>query len=412
MLQSRGEIGNTLYKAGSKILNCSLWGLFQSITPDVNYKVGTALCKSRLCPNCQRVLAAKRRANFLDWFELNRQALRPYFFYHMVLTVRHSSAEGVRTGLYTPDLLKYFAQLRGTSDTLSGAEQRKRSGAWKDFVAGGSYSVEIKQGADNSPHIHIHCLLLGKKQLWNAAKPSKFMQYIKPLWNEITGDSTGVFLDPVHYIDPVTKERHNCHLGSNLYIAEAVAECEKYTIKADAQDLTAYSDAFLTDLLTFRNRYYSRFGCLSSNDKASKQFQKMEMLCTDYKDLEQLERLEVARLFNPETGEIVAKEDTQYTARPFRYVRAKPAIQIPAPLAELLPVGEGPVAVLDDAGAVVGSSARQLALGGGVYFELLPAPAGLVLWFPEHEKQRAAIALSRSIRNDYDSGLELPSSNS
>ncbi|RZJ91529.1 MAG: hypothetical protein EOO60_07900, partial [Hymenobacter sp.] len=109
------DIVNPLSKAAHKISNCALWGLFQSISPAVNYKVGTALCKSRLCPNCQRVLSAKRRTNFLDWFELNREKLAPYFFYHMVLTVRHSAAEDVRTGLYTPDMLAYFAELRGTS---------------------------------------------------------------------------------------------------------------------------------------------------------------------------------------------------------------------------------------------------------------------------------------------------------
>jgi hypothetical protein len=357
----------------------------------VNYKIGTALCKSRLCPNCQRVLAAKRRANFLDWFELNREALRPYFFYHMVLTVRHSAKDAVRNNLYTPDLLRYFAELRGTAATLSGSQQRARSAAWKSFVAGGSYSVEIKDGTDGSPHIHIHCLLIGRKQLWNAAKPSAFVKHIKPLWKQITGDSDNIFVEPVHYIDPVTKEKHHCHFGSNLHIAEAVAECEKYTIKANAEDLVHYSPEFLTDLLTFKNRYYSRFGCLSSNDPASKQFQKMEMLCTDYKDLDRIEREEASRLFNPETGELVTKDQTQLVATPFRNVVGKPGV----------------LRLRDEHGALVPLQPGSPPLGGETCFELQSRQPHLVRWFQEHERAKAGMLLARSVTADYDGRLDI-----
>ena len=397
LLLARDELNKVLFKAGNKILNCGLWGLYQSLTHDVNYQVGTALCKCRLCPNCQRVLASKRKHAFLDWFELNRKKLAPYFFYHCVFTVKHDAAAGVRTGLYTPDLLRYFAELRGTHKGLSGAAQRYRSKMWKHFVAGGTYSVEVKQGRDGSPNIHIHCLLLGNVKLFNRAEPSEFMLHVVPLWEQITGDSRNVFIEPVYYNEPV-KQRDKVVMkkvyafkGSDVQVERAVSECMKYTIKADAASLADYSDAFLTDLLTFTNRYYSRFGCLHPKDKSSRQFQKMELLCLDYQDLEMVTRTELARLFNPETGEILEQEETQFIAAPKRKMLAK----------------ENPVALskLPE----IELNGRKVRLGEDVYYSAENLTVAQARFFPYYEKQRAAIFLSRSIAGDYDASIDYAS---
>jgi hypothetical protein len=432
LLLDRGDIAKPLFKAGSKIMNCSLWGLFQSVSPGVNYKVGTALCKCRLCPNCQRVVAAKRRNGFLEWWGLNREALKPYFFYHLVLTVRHSSADGVRTGLYTPDLLAYFAKLRGTHTDLSGYERRRRSADWKHFVAGGAYSVEVKQGRDNSPHIHIHCLLVGNVKLAKRSKDGKFngasefMQHVRASWMDITGDSDNVFIEPVYYLNPDTKEKVYSFKGSEAQVERAVAECQKYTIKADASALASYSDEFLSDLLTFRNRYYSRFGCLSSNDKASSKFQKMELLRTDYQDLEQLTLQELARLINPETGEIIEADATQFVATPLRNMIPKP-LHEPAPAQEvrtkMQPTGKlwpkdgsalaGTPILAPVVEVVPQATAEEAAFKAPeVYYEAAQLPAWKAVhqyrFFPYHEKQRAAIYLSRSIAADYNATYEVP----
>jgi hypothetical protein len=425
LLIARDELKSVLFKAGSKILNCSLWGLFHVLSPEVNYKVGTALCKCRLCPNCQRVLAAKRRQLFLDWFELNREAVKPYFFYHLVLTVKHKASEGVRTNLYTPDLLKYFAQLRGTYTKMSGRQRRQRSADWKHFVAGGAYSVEVKQGRDKTPNIHIHCLLVGKVLLHNRKEDSEFMLHVKEAWKEITKDSDNVFIEPVYYIDKESGKKTPAFRGSDANVERAVAECMKYTIKADAASLADYSDSFLTDLLTFRNRYYSRFGCLSSNDKSSKQFARMDMLCIDYQDLEQVTKQELARLINPETGEIVEADNTQFVATPLRNMKPVAPHQ-PAPAKEvrsrMVPTGKlwpqdgsalaGTPVLAPVVEAVPQASADEARINAPeLYYSAVSLPDYLAVaqykFFPHHEKQRAAIWLSRSISADYDAKLEL-----
>jgi hypothetical protein len=430
LLISRDNIQNTLFKAGSKILNCSLWGLFQSVNRDVNYRVGTALCKCRLCPNCQRVLAARRKTAFLDWFELNRAQLRKYFFYHMVLTVRHKASTGEHMGLYTPDLLRYFAELRGTHSGLSGAEQRFRSKTWRHFVDGGSYSVEIAPGSDSTAHIHIHVLLLGNTKLFNRAEKSKFLLHIEPLWKEITANddpkNSGVYIEPVYYTDPETKKPVYAFKGSEARVEDAVSECVKYTMKADAQALGKYSNDFLTHLLTMRNRYYSRFGCLHPKDKASAQFKKLEMLAQDYQDLEEVTREELARLFDPTTGELVDKEDTWMLATPLRNMEPQQSKPLPAPASEVLHAEPGPgrVPVLERRGSYVedGDGLKYVAneeatlmgyadkvevLGGTDYYTLKPlVPRHQQVWFPYLERQRAAIALSRSIGADYDAKLD------
>ncbi|RYE91485.1 MAG: hypothetical protein EOO37_00135 [Cytophagaceae bacterium] len=395
LLLARNELNKVLFSAGNKILNCGLWGLYQSLTQDVNYKIGTALCKCRLCPNCQRVLASKRKHAFLDFFELNRKPLAPYFFYHCVFTVKHDAVSGVRTGLYTPDLLRYFAELRGTHKGLSGSQQRYRSKCWKHFVAGGTYSVEVKQGRDGSPNIHIHCLLLGNVKLFNRAEPSEFMQHVVPLWEQITGDSKNVFIEPVYYNEPVKQgdkvvmKKVYAFRGSDAQVERAVSECMKYTIKADAVSLAGYSDAFLTDLLTFTNRYYSRFGCLHPKDKASRQFQKMELLCLDYQDLEMVTRTELSRLFNPETGEIFEQEETQFIAAPQRKMLAK----------------ENPVAT-GQLPEVALPNGKLCTIGEEIYYSAENLSIAEARFFPYHEKQRAAIFLSRSIAGDYDASID------
>lgn len=402
------DIGKPLFKAATKISNCSLLALWQSINPATNYKLGTALCKCRLCPNCQRVLAAKRKSNFVDWFLLNAKALSGYFFYHMVLTVRHSAAQGVRTGMYAPDMLLYFAQLRGTCTSLSGAQQRQRSADWKDFIAGGSYSMEMVDGEDGSPHIHIHCLLVARKQLTNKAKDSKFMAYVRPLWKHITGDSDNVFVKPLYYLDE-NRNEVPAFRGSDVNIDVAVSECMKYTLKADSEGLEGFSDQFLIDLLGMKKRYYARFGCLSGNDKTSKQFQKLEMLAGDFQDLDKLTDKELARLFDPETGELVDVANTSLLVAPFKNMQPKPAVKGPTIYRPVIPEHfPGAVRVLGPAGETIGWTDKDFTYGGEPYYSLKPSPLGENHFFPPTERKRAAILLSRVIKADYGQPLDLP----
>lgn len=407
VLNSRTNIQNlecSLGKAAKKIENCAVWGAYQHLSDEVNYKVGTALCKNRLCPNCQRVLSAKRKANFLDWFELNRPAMRRFFFYHLVLTVRHDAVDNIRNNLYTSELLKYFAALRGTDKNVAG--WRERRAWWDEKVAGGIYSTEIKAGRDTSPHIHIHVLLVARGQLWNGIKESQFKMRAREEWAVITKDTlNGVFIDPVYYLDD-NRERVNCHFGTTVDVERGIAECMKYTLKSDAASLSGYSDEFLNELLTFRNRYYGRFGILTPKCPESKKFTRLDMLCTDYKDLDQLSREELARLFDPTTGEVKTKEQTKIVLTPARNVRAHTS-----PVTVVL--GDGATQLTDKAPIVrtrspaVEPAPKQSPSGGETYYSLIDSSVQSVVTYNHDERDQARRTLAGTLKRKYDPSTDL-----
>lgn len=392
LLQKRGsnrKLESALFRAGQKIENCAIFSAYQSLSAEVNYKTGTALCKNRLCPNCQRILSAKRKANFLDWFELNRPVMKKYFFYHLVLTVRHDAATGLRNNLYTSDLLEYFGQLRGSVRTPG---WRERKIWWEAKVAGGVYSTEVKPGSDSSPHIHIHVLLIGKGQLWNRIKESEFKKRALAEWRQITGDpkSVGVFIEPVYYLNQ-SGDRVNCHFGSTVNVEQGVAECMKYTLKSDVNSLQGYSDTFLNELLTIRNRYYGRFGMLTPKHPDSKLLTRLDMLCTDYKDLEQMSRVELSRLFDPESGEVKTIEDTKIVITPIRNVRAHQA----------------PLRLRDGQGNLLEHVRGQTPIGGEVYYSLVDSSLWSVVAYNHDEHALARRTLSRTLKRNYDSSNDI-----
>lgn len=412
LLKSRANFGETpdpLYKASEKIRCCTMFGAHLHHSQTANYKVGTALCKNRLCPNCQRVLSHKRKSNFLQWFALNERPCKKYFFYHMVLTVRHKESLGLRTGLYTSELLGFFQQLRGRDNN------RAWRSTWDEYVAGGTYSTEIKPGSDSTPHIHIHILLVGHRKLYKFGKEdSEFMKLLGPRWREITGDPDAQvpFLEPVYTVtgwDENGKAQKDYALtGRAANIAAAIAECEKYTLKADAQSLEGYSNEFLRELLATRNRYYGRFGCLSAKSPASKQFKELGMLATDYKDLAEMEKRAAAMLVNPETGEIAEKDSLPVLLTPFRNVRYR----------EVEPERHGPV---EDSPAVVHikpSGKPGRAVPAGKVRRLLEVPIKKLGFyavvkmrdcaiFPPHRAHEVGRALAGTVRNDYEQANDL-----
>lgn len=328
-LISRPENDTTspLHKAARNIRSCSILGAFRSLSDTVNYKIGQALCRNRLCPNCQRVLSAKRKADFLAWYDLNSEELKKYGFYHMTLTVRHSRALGLRDGLYTSDLTSMFAALRGTGSTNNRAQKKW----WNQRVAGGACSVELAPGKDGSPHIHLHILLMANKgfPLYAKDRTSQFFKRVLLNWKKITGELPTAKIDQSNKIEPVYYYNDEgvktyAEIGNVDSIRAGVAECMKYTLKSDAESLQGYSDAFLADLLTTKNRYYMRFGLLSKKTPGSEVFQRLDMLCSDYKDLEQIKKTELAQLLNPETGEIVSYDTTRIAVTFFRNTKTKP----------------------------------------------------------------------------------------
>ncbi len=58
---SNDSVSYAFKKAQYKISNCSTHGIFREVAKGQIHKVGQALCKNKLCPNCQRVVSRKRR---------------------------------------------------------------------------------------------------------------------------------------------------------------------------------------------------------------------------------------------------------------------------------------------------------------------------------------------------------------
>ena len=326
------------WRTANKIGNCSLHGAFRVLSPTVSYKVGQALCKNRICPICQRVLSHKRQTMFMSWVDLNQKQLAKYYFYHLVLTVRHSSEADVRNYLYVAELLDYFKKLRGVTGRVT--DQRSW---WDQRVAGGVYSVETTPGADGSPHIHLHVLLMGKMPLWSARRdrPAEFERRIKADWLNLTGDSTQVHVEPVFTWKKdedgnllrdakgkkIKEYARKVKFGGEGFaqLREAVAECAKYTLKTDSESLSQFSDEFLNDLLSTKHRYYGRFGALHAKHPDSKKFIQLERLNADFKDLQEVDAKEAQQLWDPEREVVVPKSETKIGITPFSNTIARTA---------------------------------------------------------------------------------------
>ena len=327
------------WKSHSKIGNCCKYGAFRVLSPTVAYNIGKALCKTRVCPICQRVLAYKRQTNFMGFVDVNRKQLSKYYFYHLVLTVRHSAIDEVRNYLYVSDLLDYFKKLRG----VTGGKMTEQRSWWDQRVAGGVYSIETTPGADGSPHIHLHVLLMGKMPLWSARRdrPAEFERRIKADWLSLTGDSTQVHVEPVFTWkkdedgNPLRDAKgkkikdyaRKVKFGGEGFeqLREAVAECAKYTLKTDSESLSQFTDEFLHDFMATRHRYYGRFGALHAKHPDSKQFKELKRLNSDFQDLDEVDAKEATKLWDPERQVEVPKSETKTGITAFSNTKARTA---------------------------------------------------------------------------------------
>lgn len=321
------DFDSPLHKAAEKIENCSLAGAFRSLDNGTNNKIGQALCRNRLCPNCQQVKAIQRRANFTKWLELNQHPLTGFTFYHMVLTVRHSVAANLRTGLYTSELLELFAALRGSGK----AHDLTNKEWWDRRISGGMFSVELAPGkSDPSPHIHIHVILFcapGSVPIYRKDRPSQFVRDATKKWRVLTGDPKAktLFLKPVYFKDEAGEEVIYKQGEPIELLYKAVAECMKYTLKTDENNLIKYSPEFLTELLTTRSPYFGRFGVLHHKTPSPLIFCELERLNTNYTDLEEKAEKEKKSLYNHKTGETVEKSSTRIGLSYFRNTKTKEA---------------------------------------------------------------------------------------
>lgn len=319
------DFDSALHKAADRIENCSLAGAFRSLPDGVNNKIGQALCRNRLCPNCQRVQAVKRRANFMQWLHLNEHPLKGFKFYHLVLHVRHSAALKLREGLYTSELLEAFQTLRGCGRMKDPAVR-----AWWDArISGGVYSVELAPGkTDHTAHVHVHVTLFcapGTIPIYRKDRNSEFVKTASKLWRKITKDpkAKALFIEPVYYLDEAGEKQYYTPGEPIELLYKAVAECMKYTLKTDESDLTKYTPEFLQELLTTPNRYFGRFGVLHQKTPSPLIFCELERLNSNYIDLAEKLEKEKKSLYNHKTGHHHEKAESRIGLTYFNNTRIR-----------------------------------------------------------------------------------------
>jgi hypothetical protein len=98
------------------------------------------------------MVAYQRTKNVLAWARANEGYLLNCHLYHLTLTVPHSQAKGLRTRLYTRELLRHFKVLRGSAE-------------WQRAIEGSIFVVDFTAATDNTAHTHLHVLLIANQDL-------------------------------------------------------------------------------------------------------------------------------------------------------------------------------------------------------------------------------------------------------
>lgn len=326
-----GEDENDIFnKTARKIKNCSTYGAFREVVPGQIHKIGQALCKNKFCPVCQKHLSWKRRDKAMTFFEENKEVLKDYNCYHVVLTLRHTKFH--RNYDYVGELLDKFYNLRGSKSN------KKSLKKWKVYIKGGYYSVEIIWGKD-SPHIHLHIMAMTKKSV-----KIDDLGFIKDNWKELTGDSDQVLVEPVFFLQDEYEEgakefikkdgstawkiEYDSEKHDISYLQRAFMESLKYTIKADdifnsiGDDIDESKIKLMRSLLIRNHNLYNRFGCLRNTKSNRDIFKGLEKLAINFKDLEDVNIIDKS-LVDVETGEEKDIGETNIFVTRFSNVKVK-----------------------------------------------------------------------------------------
>jgi hypothetical protein len=311
-------------KSAAKIQSCSVYGAFRQVSENQNHKIGQALCKNKFCLVCQQVLSWKRRNKAMAFFEENKEVMKDFNCYHLVLTLRHN--ENHRNYDYVDELLTKFHNLRGSKS------RKKSLVRWKEFVQGGYYSIEIKWGK-NSPHIHIHAILMTHKSV-----KVHDLEFIKENWKGLTKDSNQVIVEPIFFLQDEYEEgatqftrkdgstawkiEYDGEKHDVKYLQRAFMESLKYTIKTDEifssfnGDISQSKMNLIHSLLTKRHKLYNRFGCLVNSKKNRETFTGLEKLAMNFKDLDDVNTSDLS-LVDMETGEVKEPHETRIIVTKF-----------------------------------------------------------------------------------------------
>lgn len=136
--------------------------------------MGAHTCKNKICPICNARRSKEIRRRYIELFKKNPDLLQDYDFFHLTLTVPHSTEGYKGKSFYADELIKDFNQMR-------------RRKFWKDMVYAGEFGVEVTRN-DSGLHIHIHALLLVHKSKQNR---NRLHKELLKAWNKQTaGEGT------------------------------------------------------------------------------------------------------------------------------------------------------------------------------------------------------------------------------
>jgi hypothetical protein len=315
--------------------------------------IGNLSCKNKLCFICNWARQKNIRRKYKAWFELNKQIVElsrtrknkteiryttqtqykenkfkdwnftnslDYDLMHLTLTVPHYHESGFNGELYYFETIsKLFKRLRHECEV------------WEWLVFGGEYGIETKK-QDNGQHIHIHALLMVRRerqsrnklhmavlQDWNVKsinnnstretltdetidkilKSNKLIE--KPFAEKLNPKgSTWIDLQNIYtYTKEGEKSRGAAWNSKEMIIA--VMETISYHFEPFAFDKEnkKIDVALLVELapILHNQRLYSKFGCLTGETVLN-----VGENCDITKEFEEV----VSQLVNEETGEISA----------------------------------------------------------------------------------------------------------
>jgi plasmid rolling circle replication initiator protein Rep len=190
-----------LQKLIKSLRTCANLSLYGETSESIRF-LTSITCEHKLCAICNWNRQKKIRRKYFKWFGSNQYLVEigkdgkskvttqsqkkdyivkgwevlnekiPYDLMHLTLTVPHSKEYGYKGNpVYFDALIRDFNFLR-------------KSEYWQKHVFGGEYGIETTKG-DNGYHIHIHALLLVKKEQKNR---NQLHRQLLLSWNRLTVD--------------------------------------------------------------------------------------------------------------------------------------------------------------------------------------------------------------------------------
>ena len=337
---------------------CCQYSLWREHEDEAYEFIAAHTCKHKYCNVCNARRCKEIRKRYRLLFQKDESLLQDYDFMHLTLTVPHTASGWMGKTWYAEDLMKKFNLMR------------KRSW-WKSMVYAGEFGVECTKG-DEGLHIHIHSLLLVRKEQGNR---NDLHRNVLIEWNKLTTWSgtnrkkieeeakqsilksnktltpmdvamlspegaTMIGLETVYLKSEYKQLGYGWHEASGSYIKRinynrdgheaymnAIMETIKYHFEPSAihNDGSADIDLMLDILPSIKGKpLYRKFGAFHAGTKDAHEYAKLlnyNSKLDDYEALEAEHELSAHDVvIHPETGEVVENDRYQYLIIPMQSV--------------------------------------------------------------------------------------------